>query len=283
MRELGLLALAVLANAQTPPPLGELVDVGGYKVHFYCTGQGSPTVMITGAGFSFDWGLVQPEVAKFTRVCTYDVAGTAWSDAGPPPTCAVRVKEIHSLLQKSEGAYVLVGLSIGALVARLYADQYPKAVAGMVIVDHAFLDPERKSAPPAVDENGVTRPVLIFQTPIDATVEDISHFEKLPERNRQMHRWAMSLNPLRPTVEVARECAAQVKPSLGTMPLAVISTGNQDAAYKRLQQELLKLSPNSRQHMATGSMHAVEIDQPEVVIEAIREIADKVRLASSRR
>ena len=58
-----------------PPPIGKLVDVGGYRVHLYCTGSGSPAVVIVGAGFSFNWGLVQPEVAKFTQVCSYDHSG----------------------------------------------------------------------------------------------------------------------------------------------------------------------------------------------------------------
>ncbi len=68
-------------SAPYPPP-GKLIDVGGHRVHLYCIGDGSPTVMIVGAGFSFDWGLVQPEAAKFTRVCTYDPSGWAWSEAG---------------------------------------------------------------------------------------------------------------------------------------------------------------------------------------------------------
>src|SRR5882724_11182101 len=134
---------ARLAISQTnPPPLGELIDIGGHRVHLYCTGQGSPTVFVTGAGFSFDWALVQPEVAKFTRVCTYDVSGTAWSEAGPALTCAARVNEVHTVLDHAgvEGPYVLVGLSIGGLVARLYAGLYPGDVAGMVFVDHAFID-----------------------------------------------------------------------------------------------------------------------------------------------
>src|SRR5579859_7534694 len=63
-----------------PPVLGKLIDVGGYRVHIYCTGTGTPTVIVVGGGFSFDWGLVQPEVAAFTRICTYDPSGTAWSD-----------------------------------------------------------------------------------------------------------------------------------------------------------------------------------------------------------
>src|SRR5580658_564736 len=88
------------SKAAPYPPPGQLVDLGGYRVHLYCTGQGDPTVVVVGGGFSFDWDLVQSEVAKFTKVCTYDVAGTAWSDPHPGSfgTCPDRVSEVHELL-----------------------------------------------------------------------------------------------------------------------------------------------------------------------------------------
>ena len=66
------------SSSGSPSPIGELVNVGSYRVHLYCAGAGEPAVMTTGAGYSFDWSLVQPEVAKFTRVCAYDHSGTAW-------------------------------------------------------------------------------------------------------------------------------------------------------------------------------------------------------------
>ena len=142
-----LCALPIASLSQTvgtdqnpPPPLGKLVDVGGYRVHLYCTGTGSPTVVIVGAEFSFDWGLVQPEVASLTRVCSYDHSGIGWSDPGPKDSCALRVSEIHSALKNAgiKGPYVLVGHSLGGLVARLYAGRYPDEVAGVVFVDHAI-------------------------------------------------------------------------------------------------------------------------------------------------
>ena len=272
----------------TPPPLGKLVDVGGYHVHLYCTGTGTPTVMIVGAGFSFDWGLVQPEVAKFTRVCTYDPSGTAWSDPGPELTCSNRVGEIHHLLKNAriDGPHVFVGLSIGALVARLYASQYRDDVAGMVIVDHAFLNPVDDSPPhvPPPSKPGFTPPILLSRTPIDATVEDISNFNNLPERYRMLHRWAAALNPVLPTVQTAEKCIAEVEAAtqgradtLGSLPLVVVSTANDSPNYPKLQARLLALSPNSKQLIATKSFHAVEIDQPDVVVSAIRQVIEARR------
>ena len=162
------------APAAPPGPLGKLVDVGGYRVHLYCLGSGSPSVVIAGAGYSFDWGLVQPEVAKFTRVCAYDHSGIAWSEAGPPDTCELRVSEIHAALAAAEiGApFVLVGHSLGALVARLYAARHGGDVAGMVIVDHAMTLPSGMA-------------------PRAAALPDRNRgFEKLPERDYELHKWA---------------------------------------------------------------------------------------------
>lgn len=255
---------------------GRLVDVGGYRVHLHCTGAGSPTVFILGAGFSFDWALVQPQVAKFATVCTYDVSGTAWSDPGPEPTCRARVDEAYRVARAAplRPPYVLVGLSIGACVARLYAAEHSAEVAGMVIVDHAF-SPDPPPPPPVVDES---RPRVIEQTPIEFTLEEISHFERLPKLSQELHRWAMSLHPKLPSAETLEDCTAQLKAAapgpypLSDRPLVVVSTGNEARGYARLQSELLALSRHSTQMKADRSFHAVEIDQPDVVIAAIRRV-----------
>jgi len=233
--------------------------------------------VVVGAGFSFDWTLVQSNASKFTKTCTYDVSGTAWSDPGPVFTCPELVNEVHKLLTnaKIDGPYVLVGLWVGALVARLYASLYPIEVAGMVIVDHAFIEVGNEPSPSFAGLDSL--PVLIHQTPIILTVEDTSDFHKLPEPIQKLHRWAESLKPVLPTVETARDCLRQLKgATLGNTPLVVVSTGNNLPNYKKLQTELLLLSNRSQQLVADSSFHSVEIDQPEVVVDAIRQVTEMV-------
>src|SRR5690348_3070393 len=92
---------------------GQLVDIGGRRLHLHCSGEGGPAVVITGAGYSFDWSLVQPAVTKFTRICTYDPAGFAWSDPGPGAACGDRASDLKKLLDTAgeKGPFVLVGMS----------------------------------------------------------------------------------------------------------------------------------------------------------------------------
>ena len=258
--------------------------------------------MVVGGGFSFDWGLVQPKVATFTRICTYDPSGTAWSDpfgarkigshnANPQtPKCAERVEEIHRLLSNAgiEGPYVLVGFSIGGVIGRLYAHSHPEEVAGMVIVDHAFIDAGEDSRPRA-SQGQVSAahldspPVLISKTPIALGIEDDQNFSKLPQRNRELHLWAMSANPLRPTVEMAAEGIAAVENAtrrspypLAEMPLIIVSTANDSPNYLRLQAKLLSLSRNSEQFVAENSSHMVIVDEPEVIVSAIHAVVAAV-------
>jgi len=263
----------------TPAPPGKLVDVGGYRVHVNCTGSGTPTVFVIG-GFSFDWALVQPAVASFTRVCTYDASGSAWSDRGPNPTCPSRVDEIHRLLRnaKIDGPYVLVGFSTGALFARLYAKTYPDEVAAMVFIDHAYLPPPVAPAPTERASGPDSPPRVISATPINVVPEDEPGFERLPREIRDLHRWAMSRNPALPDRAMAEACVAAVGNSTtANLPLVVVSTANDSPGYQKLQKNLLGLSPNSSQLIAAESFHSIEISRPDVVVEAIRQAVEASR------
>jgi hypothetical protein len=115
------------------PPPGRLVDVGGYKMHLHCTGQGSPVVVLdAGLGDSYvSWRKVQPEIAKLTTVCSYDRAGLGFSDASPHPrTSKIIAEELHTLLHNAGVAFpvILVGHSMGGYDVRLFASLYRHAI-----------------------------------------------------------------------------------------------------------------------------------------------------------
>jgi pimeloyl-ACP methyl ester carboxylesterase len=296
------------ATQNSPPPLGKLVDVGGYRVHLYCTGSGSPTVVIVGAGFSFDWGLVQPEVASFTQVCSYDNSGSAWSDDGPTDTCTLRVSEIHNALKNAgiKGPYVLVGHSLGALVARLYAGRYPNEVAGVVFVDHAISMINRRSSP----SGGSVPPPPMLPPPtpppggprIMISMEDDPNFGKLSAQDRELHLWATTQahgkeNSSESPLDMLQECVAQADAiikdqghPLGDKPLVDVSAGSAPPMpmppsiaeqwrikYAELQAKLLAFSGNSKQLVAENSGHFIIIDRPDVVIDAISQVVQAVR------
>jgi len=286
-------ALAQMASGQkAPPPLGTLVDVGGYRIHLYCTGEGTPTVVIVGAGFSFDSGLVQPEAAKFTQVCAYDHSGIGWSDDGPKDSCSLRVSEVHTALKNAgiKGPYVLVGHSLGGLVARVYAGRFPEEVAGMIFVDHAInpmllSSPGDKPLPPPPP-----KPSSPSAGPIGKPVgiESDPNFSKLSDRDRELHLWFISqprtekslqahLGMMPGCVEEANAILKEHDHPLADKPLVDISIQNASPAYINLQTQLLSLSQNSKEMIAEKSSHFVIIDRPDVVVEAIRQAVQSVR------
>jgi pimeloyl-ACP methyl ester carboxylesterase len=124
------------------PPPGQLIDVGGFRLHLHCAGEGSPTVVLDAAlgGSSVSWSWIQPEIAKTTRVCAYDRGGFGWSDAAPMPRTASRLAdELRGLLARAgvRPPFVLVGHSFGGLVLRVFAQRYRTEIAGIVFVDSA--------------------------------------------------------------------------------------------------------------------------------------------------
>jgi pimeloyl-ACP methyl ester carboxylesterase len=149
-----------LERRRFPYP-GRLVDVGNHQLHLYCTGTGTPTVVLEGpaAGVSVGWALVQNELARSTRVCSYDRAGLGWSEATDGGYRAASVPdELHTLLERAgeRGRFVLVGHELGASFARMYASRYPSDIAALVLVD----DPSATT-----DAGPRTRPRLVSAWP----------------------------------------------------------------------------------------------------------------------
>jgi pimeloyl-ACP methyl ester carboxylesterase len=300
------------------PPPGRLIDVDGHRLHILCTGEGSPTVVLEAAapGWSLYWSLVQPEVARVTRVCAYDRAGFGWSEPGPLPRTGARMaRELHTLLDRAgiSGPYVLAGHSLGGFIVRLYREQHPDEVVGMLLVDaghemelhqpefRAFVKAGKQALPVirAMTVLGILRLFASFDMLPPFLVEQE---EKVPEKIRPMFRagWLRTSYSaaLAEEAGVLDETLTQVKrsPSLGNLPLVVLTaTGpvwwpdmpgdvNPDKfrrMWLELQQDLTKLSSQSRQMFADQSTHFIQFDQPDLVIDAIRQIIDITRRTSA--
>ncbi len=250
-----------------------LVDVGGgRRLHVKCSGEGregAPVVVLeSGAGNGADvWTRVQPEVAKFARVCAYDRAGLGTSDpVAAPRTIVALTEDLHALLSNARvaGPYVLVGHSLGGILVRMYASYYPSEVAGMVLVDSAHEDePDRALA--------LTPPEVLKEMLKQARPEDFSVRSGEPIDGCSVRSL---MNALDWHADVPLVVLTQGVP-YGPDMVAVPSVAPR--AYQlhlELQRELASRSPKGRQVIAEKSGHAVHQDQPELVVGAIREVVE---------
>ena len=283
--------IAEAADAKAYPPPGQMVDVGGYRLHINCTGEGSPTVVIeSGWGdFSAAWGWVQPEVAKTTRVCTYDRAGMGWSEASPQPRTARQfAKELHTLLEKANepGPYVLVGHSLGGYTVSVYAHDYPEEVAGLVLIDAQDLPAADAAAPtPAPKPGSNPLPTLLARIGVVRLLAGpLDAIKNLPEGPKQAYTaYAVAPRSAQTFLDEGMgmsEGGAQARAvtTLGELPLIVLSRGkDQDAKHTAAQADLLQLSTNSQQFFADQSGHSIHIDQPEAAVAAIVQMVELVR------
>jgi len=317
---LGSRAKARLA-ARYPAP-GQMVDVGGYRMHINCQGApvaGSPTVVMEAAHSEpgLSWAGVQPGVAKLTRVCTYDRAGLGWSESSPRPRTAPHfVHELHTLLAQAgvEPPYVLVGHSIGGLYVRLYAHEYPEQVTGMVLVDSTHEDQYTRMPEAIVKMQNMSNKVAPLVFGLLQALNSIGLLAPLAERKSGM--WPMPIPPEaraaylsvvysgtrhletagKETLRLQESIAAvrdRQMGSLGDIPLTVISAGQpaisaghgisaadaerMKAVQDDLHAELAALSTRGKRVIAQESGHYVQVSQPEVVVDAIREVVEAAR------
>lgn len=302
-------------NKKYPAP-GKLYDTGDYRLHLYCTGEGSPTVILEAGAASpaLVWYLVQEEIAKSTRVCSYDRAGFGWSEPAPTPLSSEQVATaLHQLLKTAEvpDPYVLVGHSDGGIYVRSFAYKYPSEVAGMVLVDSSH-ESQNLRFPPgymkfAGQQNatmklfqlvapfGLIRVTKVFsllipKAPLPAEVGAAIW--------ATMYRTSYCKAINDETIAMAGFLSQPEGPaSLGSLPLIVLSANDsitktpetvikamgRDTFEKlvqvgqELQQELAGLSTLGKQIIVKDSGHYIQWDQPGVVIDAIREVMAQVR------
>jgi pimeloyl-ACP methyl ester carboxylesterase len=306
-----LLAAPSLVRAQdtlAPPPLlGRLVDIGGRRLHIHCTGTGGPTVVVENgsSGFSMEWALVQSRVAAFTRICTYDRAGFAWSDRGPEEnTVEETMDDLHHLLSSASVArpYVLVGQSIGGMYVRAYQRRYPTDVVGLVLVDATpeedleYLWNGKSTAGVFLTYDAlasVYAPLIKNPPPpykLPTSVEEPE--DRLPPDLQRASLWAarqwlsrIDMSHSWITAESWREEFVALRNSrlgtphaLGDLPLIVLRRGlrSNDVLNQR-EADLAALSTVGKLVVATRSDHEIHLYEPELVAGAIREVVEAAR------
>lgn len=288
-RSLLLLVLLLIVSTSCAPytpkavptvsnPFDAKVDIGGYSLRIACIGDGTPTVIVE-AGFgepaieSTSWVTVKNEIAKTTRICVYDRAGLGSSDVAPTKNRTSKdiAKDLHTLLVNAgvPRPYILVGHSLGGYHVLVFADQYPKEVAGIVLVDSSHPDQW-------TEVNAVLPP----ESPNEA--DTIKRLRRVPPA---------SLPEKLDVLKSAKQVRA-VK-SLGDLPLVVLThsptqqnmypnvapeiTEKLEQMWQKLQNDLASLSSNSTHVTATKAGHYIQVDEPQLVIDAIRKVIEETK------
>jgi pimeloyl-ACP methyl ester carboxylesterase len=323
---LALVALGVLyqrvglkrQSRQFTPP-GRLIDVGRHRLHTNCQGRGGPLVLLESgiAASSLSWAVVQPEIATFTRVCAYDRAGFAWSDAPSCPRTFDRiVDELSAVLAgvAPTERYVLVGHSFGSFVVLAYAARHPERMAGVVLVDPALewlaASPERARLLRGgrqlsrlgawLAHLGVVRASLALLTVGRPGAP--RQFVKIfgPTAARTLERLVGEVRKLPPAIHplvqahwcqpkcfraMADHLAALEQDAMAIaavqppreVPLVVISSGDQPPAQIAAHRRLAAASMAGRHEVAARSTHWVQFDEPELIVGTVKELVEEAR------
>jgi pimeloyl-ACP methyl ester carboxylesterase len=286
------------ADAKAYPLPGELLVIGGHRLHLRCTGSGSPAVVLEPGGgeMSSNLAWIAPAVARDTRVCVYDRAGRGWSEASPAPQDAAQIAaDLHTLLQRGNvpGPYVLAGHSFGGLYVLTFAARYPDDVAGMVLVD--------TTAPASADEpvtasssdgsyDAIGRVATLVSTTARLGVGRLyfqSDFGSLPPRSRgEVRAKLATAGSVRGTIDefvqatASRQQAASLH-DFDDKPLAVLTAEiGSDAAWIAAHVDLAALSTNSVHRVIEGATHQTLIadhDDSAATTQAILDVVSSVR------
>ena len=293
-------SLMTFAEAREVFYKGELIDIGTHRLHIHCTGQGSPTVILDSGigGLSLEWSKIQENLVKNNlKVCSYDRAGYGWSDSGPKPRTTARItKELKTLLTQANipGPYLLVGHSFGGFNIRYFASEYPKLIAGLILLDSShpqqFETDEFKtvSSKKLQSTNNISRLRINIIQPVVA--------KNFPKENKRIARMLMStnkslktlINELENMETSAIQLAKRSNHKPYEFPVIIITRGKRvwpnnalgnrkEQRWTKLQYDLEKISSNSTHFFAYKSGHAVHLDEPKLITEKILLAIEKSR------
>ena len=295
----GYQTLGEAADANAYPMPGQLIDVGGHRLHLSCTGAGTPTVVLEpGAGeMSSNLGWIAPAVARDTRVCVYDRAGRGWSEPADTAQDGAQIAtDLHTLLQRGHvpGPYVLAGHSFGGLYVLTFAARYPNEVAGMVLVDSTA--PASAARPGAASlghggaSNGMSRVSALVSAAARLGLGRLYgqfDFGSLPPRSRDEVRASVATpSTLRSTIDEYLQATSSTEQAaalrdFADKPLIVLTAGSgHDAAWSTAQNHLARLSTNSVHRVIAGATHEELIANPEdaaATTQAILDVVSSVR------
>ncbi|MEO1431574.1 MAG: alpha/beta hydrolase [Cyanobacteria bacterium J06633_8] len=299
-----------IEDKQSPP--GQLIDIGGYKLHLYTIGDSTPTVILDHSLGGIEGYLLIEEIAKIARVCIYDRAGYGWSERSPHQRSSEQiVKELDTLLNNAgiEPPYILVGDSFGSYNVRLYTHKYPEKVIGMVLTD-GLHESRMLNMPLSLTvlklffASGFLMSIFGSILGIIRLLKNIQVFEFLKPELRKFS--PDNLNSIKRSfcrakhwITMAQEIltidisARQVSKAnqFGNLPIVSINAGSffkpsiwtfalplkaANQLREKMHAELLKLSSDCIQLQAPESDHFVWIDSPEVILNAIEIILNKV-------
>jgi pimeloyl-ACP methyl ester carboxylesterase len=278
---------------------GNLYSIDGYIMHIYCTGHGSPTIILD-AGLGDDsliWGKVQPELSKTTRVCSYDRAGFGWSEPRPGTQDANRIADqLHALLQQAgvTGPIVMMGHSIAGIYLRAYAGRYSQNVVGLIFVDASTpLQQDRSAAMNAMSSQKPKAHTylarLFYTLGLSRLLGHCSHtvpgfadpMGKMLAED-ECHPSSASVNQELASFRDSGNETIHTGP-YGDLPILILSqdpekaAGEQARVWNELQEDLKRLSTHSRRIIAKGSGHQIQIERADLINREVAVFIEQTR------